>query len=246
MSDNTPESPIAPEQWLSYVIALQSQRSSNPGQREFGNRIMELVFDKLPARFHDDAVARSYFDNVLAEVAWAVRGFSVVRDIYQTNIGSLEQSKQTEMKRIESLQKLSPLASDTLWGRVKGGLLGIGLASPLFALAAKWFGTAAPAMIISGAVVVVVGLVLAEVFISLYVAHRLKSLHSSMPGATLQVWKEKALTGYKAVSRGFLEKVAAIEQRYYPQNGSGTLSEGGQAAPESIDSIIERAFSLDS
>lgn len=245
MSAEQNKPPVSVEQWLSYVIALQSHRSSNQGQKEFGSRLMELVFEKLPSRFEADANARAYFDNTLAEVAWAVRGFSVVRDIYQTNVASLERAKQTEANRIESLQKLSPLASDSVWGKVKGALVGIGLATPLFALTYAWFGKSTPAFVITGAVVIALGLVIAEVAIGAYIAHQLKLLHSSVPGSTLETWRDKALSGYKVASRGFLEKVAAIEKQHYPNATTVTFTEGSTPDAKAIDEIIERAFSIE-
>lgn len=233
------EPPIPSEQWLSYVLALQSHRSSNPAQREFGTRIMELVFTQIPARFEMDPTSRAYFDSVLAEVAWAVRGLSVVRDIYQTNIGAIEKAHNTELQRIESLRKLSPFASDSLWGKTKGSLVGIGLAAPLFALTTRWFGTAAPVWLISGAVVVALGLTGMEVFLGWYIARQLSKLHTSVPGATLDTWRDKALTGYKAVATGFLSKLTLIEKRYFPESTEKTLQ------PKDIEEVLQRAFSVD-
>lgn len=78
---NTP--PLQLEQWLSFVIALPSHRSSNEGHRKFGERLVKLVYDELPAQHTADPVAAAYFVHMLAEVSWAVRGFSNVRDHFQ-------------------------------------------------------------------------------------------------------------------------------------------------------------------
>lgn len=238
--------PISPEQWLSFVIALQSQRSSNQGQREFGNRLFEIVFERIPNRSLGDAVANAYFDNILAEVAWAVRGFSVVRDIYGTNVNSIEKANEIEMRRVEALQRLSPFASDSFWGKIKGALLGIGLASPLFAVTSKWFGNSAPAILITAAVVLAFGLVFVELGVSIYVSHKLRSLQSAMPGANLEMWRTKALAGYKSISLSFLTKIFAIERRYYPSDSVITFSEDSKGESEILDEIIGRAFSIES
>lgn len=245
MSEKTTRPPIDCEQWLSLVIALQSHRSSNTGQKEFGNRLMEIVFDKLPARFDSDPVARAYFDNTLAEVAWAVRGFSVVRDIYQTNIASIEKSRQVEIARIESLRKLAPFASDSLWGKAKGAFVGIGLALPLTGLATTWFGATTPILVISAATAVAVGLVGMEIAVDGYVSGRLQALQESIPGNTLETWQTCALTGYKTIARRFLEKLAPIEARYYPAPGASRSDAGTASSDDGFDKLLARAFAVE-
>src|SRR5437588_14771 len=79
------EPPIAVEQWLDFVIASAAHRSVNAGQQKLGERLLERYFTSIPERWRGDQAATAYFDNMLCAVAAAIRGFSVVRDVFQTN-----------------------------------------------------------------------------------------------------------------------------------------------------------------
>lgn len=233
------EPPIGAEQWLSYVIALQSHRSSNAGQHAFGERLMQRLFDVVPARYAEDATASAYFDNALAEVAWAVRGFSVAQDIFRTNARAEEAARQAEANHIESLRRLAPFSSDSVWGKLKGSLVGIGVFTPVIALATQAFGKAPGVWVLASACVVAVGLLAMELFIGAYVHRRLTALQSAAPAAVMTSWQRDAMKSYKEISRVFLLKIDGVNRHYYPP------AEDGPALTESdVDHMLARAFSL--
>ncbi|MBX3109937.1 MAG: hypothetical protein KF743_12200 [Fimbriimonadaceae bacterium] len=238
MSDSS--APINPEAWLSYVMALQSLRSTNAGQHEFGARLMELVFRELPERYKHDSRSTAYFDGVLAEVAWAVRGFSVVRDIFQRNVQAQEQCREAELRHVESLRRLAPFSSDSVWGKVKGSLLGIGVAAPLIGLAVQFFGATTPVWLIGGAAVIATGLLAMEFFVAGYVHRRLKAIQAAAPEEVMTTWQIKAMAEYRLLAEVFLRKVDLVEARHYRNSSEPNLKDAD------VEEILTRAFILQS
>jgi hypothetical protein len=233
------QAPIGVEQWLSYVIALQSHRSTNAGQHAFGERLMQRLFETVPARYSEDPVAAAYFDNALAEVSWAVRGFSVAQDIFRTNARAEESARQAEANHIESLRRLAPFSSESIWGKLKGSLVGIGVFTPLLAIATRAFGTAPLVWVLASACVAAVGLLAMELFIGAYVHRRLTTLQRAAPAEVMTSWQRDAMKSYKEISRTFVWKIDAVNRHFYPPaEGSPTLTQSD------VDQILTRAFSL--
>lgn len=219
-------------------MALQSLRSTNVGQHEFGARLMELVFRELPERYRDDSRSLAYFDGVLAEVAWAVRGFSVVRDIFQRNVQAQEKCREAELRHVESLRRLAPFSSDSVWGKVKGSLLGIGVAAPLVGLAIQFFGATTPVLLITSVAVIAAGLLSMEFFVGGYIHRRLKSIEAAAPEKIMTAWQTKAMAEYRCLAEVFLRKVDLVEARHYRSSAEPILTDA------EIQVILNRAFVL--
>jgi hypothetical protein len=233
--------PLDREQWLSLVLALPSHRSSNAGQHEFGTRLIGYVFERLPQRYASDPVATSYFDHVLAEVAWAMRSFSVIRDSYEGAVTVRDSARDIELDLAKSLRQLAPLTSGSLWGRAKGALIGVGLMTPLLVPASTWLQHLPYGPALGIAFVSVLGLFLMEFWVQFFVAKRLKSILGRRPSETDAIWRSTALRQYKLVAKDFIRKVVSIEEKFSYCTTNDAVS---ATADESLDLMLARAFTI--
>jgi hypothetical protein len=215
-------------------------RSSNDKQQAFGERLMDIVFSELPKRHASDPCLDHYFNDVLAEVAWAIRGFSVVRDIFQSESDACKRARDIEARHIESLARLAPFSSESIWGKMKGTLVGIGISAPLLGLSTKFFGASTPVVVISSMVIVTMSLVGMELIVNQYVSRRQSRLERNAPNDVMAAWQTKALTAYKDISRSFLYKVDAIHHRHFSGEDSTKLT------GDEVEQMLTRAFPLES
>ncbi len=221
--------PLSLEQWLSYVLALPSHRSSNEGHRAFGARIIKLVYDEIPAQYADDATARSYFNHMLAEVAWAVRGFSAVRDTFQRHVQAHAAHTEHAKERAKGWTELSPLRKESLGSKGLSIAVGAGGATAL--------SRAFPAIPIGWNVAAVIALAyLVHLFLDWLQAEAVKRALANEPREAMETWSGDVRPQYEAIARAFLEKASVIERRFYPDAGV-------TAAPE-FELIIEQALAF--
>lgn len=222
------EPPLSVEQWLSYVLALPSHRSNNEGHRAFGARIIKLVYDEIPAQFAEDVTARSYFNHMLAEVAWAVRGFSAVRDSFQRHVQSHAAHTEHAKERAKGWTELSPLRRESLGSKGLSIAVGAGGATAL-----SWAFPAIPIGLNVAAVIVLAYIV--HLFLDWLQAAAVKRALAREPREAMETWSGDARPQYEALARAFLEKAAVIERRFYPN---------AKEQPEDFDVIIERAMAF--
>lgn len=219
--------PIRLEQWVSLVLSLSSHRSQNEGHREFGARIVAFVFDELPSRHAADETARSYFDHVLAEVAWAVRGFSNVRDHYGRQVDSAAAISEERKSKAKRHLGQSPLASGSLAGKTLAVAIGAGggamLPSVFPDLAVPW-------MVVAG----IVAANVAHIVIEWITAKRVEEAISELPERTLSTWSEDVQPRYERIVRAFCSKVIVIQRAHFPETAPLTEAE--------IDGIVQHAF----
>jgi hypothetical protein len=69
---NSGRPPVDIEQWLDFIIAAQSHRSRNEGQRKFGELLINRYFVALYDGHKNNAVAKAYLDHMLCVVASAI------------------------------------------------------------------------------------------------------------------------------------------------------------------------------
>ncbi|BCM94491.1 hypothetical protein IAD21_06398 (plasmid) [Abditibacteriota bacterium] len=224
---NTP--PLQLEQWLSFVIALPSHRSSNEGHRKFGERLVKLVYDELPAQHTADPVAAAYFVHMLAEVSWAVRGFSNVRDHFQAQATAKTAQFTYQGERAREWGAFSPLAGKSLGKQLVPLFFGAGganLLSLVFpALPHTWNLGAAVAL----ALVVHTSVMWLQ-------DRGVKSALENSPKAVIGSWTQDARPQYRAIATTFLEKAYKIEQKFYP-SPSGTT-------PPDFAMMVEKCFAF--
>lgn len=222
--------PIGLEQWLSWVVALPSHRSNNAGHRDFGTRLVKLVFEDVPAKYDEDQTARAYFNNMLSEVAWAVRGFSNIRDSFQRNVDAFTAQGQHERTRFLGWKDdFSPLRAKSIGKQIVSLAVGAGGATKLHDVF--------PGIPIGWNVLVVVLIAyVAHFILDALEAILVKRSYGEEPKRAMESWSIEMQPRYRAVARAFLEKAINIEARYYPNADSSKTS---------FDEIIDRAFKFD-
>jgi|GEM_PF-2095796 len=235
MSNDSPKTPpVSPGQWLDLVVGCQAHRSGNPGHQQFGQMLVQRYFTELPTRYQGDPVAMRYFDEMLCAVAAAIRGFSFVRDVFQTNWDSIKADKERALRRADQLEAYSPLSRDGLWGKAIGALAGIGLGAPIVQLLKDQWSHAGlwPLLILAGCAAI--GLVLLEVVVEWLRARHAKRSEEHYPNAVMARWEERSLNGYRAVLRQFLPLAREITERHYPGSCAA------EATEEYLDVEVER------
>jgi hypothetical protein len=221
--------PLSLEQWLSYVLALPSHRSSNEGHRAFGTRIVKLVYDEIPSQYAEDETARSYFNHMLAEVAWAVRGFSAVRDNFQRQVQVQAAHTEHEKERAKGWTELSPLRKESLGSKGLSIAVGAGGATALSRLF--------PSIPIGWNVATVIVLAYAvHLFLDWLQATAVKHALAKEPVKVMDAWSDDARPQYEAIARAFLEKAWAIESRFYPPSDA--------AESPNFEQLIQRAMAF--
>ena len=221
--------PIPIEQWVSLVLALASHRSLNEGHREFGSRIVSYVFDDLPSQVAGDETAKSYMRQMLAEVAWAVRGFSNIRDHFAKQVDSSTTAAEETKAQAKRLIEHSPLSASSLAGKGITALVGAGGGAALI----SWLpGVPLPWI----AVFAVIAALAMHAGIEWIAQSSVDEAVRDLPGKTMASWTSDAQPRYETVIRSFVAKATVIECSHYPE----------QAVLESsaIDAIVCRAFSF--
>lgn len=185
---------------------------------------------------------------MLAEVAAAIRGFSVYRDIFQTHVDAAKRVVESQLCSLDNIKRYAPLTTDGYWAKVLSTFVGLGIVSPVLVGLRTWAG-ATPWLIVTGlcfgAVLGVLGM---QYVTDRIVEKRMAALHNLQPTHLKETWNQQAMEGYKRVGRQFLLKAIEIERRYFPSTGG---SEGVVCAtddqmedPRDIELMLERAFSF--
>lgn len=221
--------PIPIEQWVSLVLALASHRSSNEGHREFGSRVVAYVFDDLPSQAAEDETAKSYMRQMLAEVAWAVRGFSNVRDHFAKHVDSSIAVAEETKSQAKRMLEHSPLSATSLAGKGITALVGAGGGAALM----SWLPGVPLPWIALFAVIVALAVHGAIEWIS---KSRVEQAVKGLPEKTMASWTSDAQARYEKVVRSFVAKAAVIERSHYPEQT--------ELDSKAIDAIVCRAFSF--
>lgn len=232
--------PVELESWIDFIIASAAHRSSNAGHQKFGDALVQRYFVSLPERFKEDKVATAYFDHMLLAVAAAVRGFSVVRDIFQTNWDSLKAGRDAGTKQAERYELFAPLKKDGRIGQAIAAVLGIGVGAPLTQALKSKLGNSPIVALLFIAGAIVISLLVLEVLVEWLRSRELTRVERSYPADLLTNWEEKSLKGYQTVLKQFLPLAIEITNRYYPG------SFGDSMADEEIAALIERHFAFKS
>ena len=236
--DISPMPPISPEQWLDLVIACASHRSHDEAQRKFGELLVNRYFTIMPERYAQDTTASAYFDEMLCSVASAIRGFSVVRDMLQTNWETLKNARDREVDRAKRLDAYSPFNKDGYWHKLVGIFGAVGFSGFAMTLVSKWL-KAAPIPLVLGAVFLfTIGLFGFEFLIDTFRNRRLKDCEARFPKDLLDFWEEKSMRGYRMVARQFLPLAIEISNRHYPDSHTSELSD------DELDELVERHFAF--
>jgi len=230
--------PVHVEQWLDLIIASAAHRSHDEAQRKFGDLLLQRYFVALPERYREDRNASGYFDDMLCVVASAVRGFSVVRDVFQTNWDALRSAKEKELQRAERLDAFSPLKKDGHWGKVMAGAAGIGLTALLAAGLKTWLASVPLAVVVSLALGFVIALLGLEGLTDWWRGRRLQSVEKQLPQDLLAYWQDQTLNGYRKVAAQFVPLAIEVSERHYPSGQWKDVTE------EQIARIVERHFAF--
>lgn len=232
------DAPMHVEQWLDFVIASAAHRSHDEPHRRFGDLLIQRYFVALPERYHEDKVASAYFDDMLCVVASAVRGFSVVRDVFQTNWDSLRTAKEKEVQRAERLDAFSPLKKDGHWGKVMGALSSVGIAALLTAALKTRLASLPLVVLVSLTLGVSIGLMGLEGLTDWWRGRRMRAVEKQFPEDLLAYWQEQTLSGYREVAKQFLPLAMEVSERHYPSGQWQGLSE------DQIADMVERHFAF--
>jgi len=208
--------PVDIEQWLDFVIAAAAHRSRDEAQRKFGELLINHYFVTLRDEYKDDPVARMYLDNTLCAVASAIRGFSVVRDVFATNWETIEEAKKQEKARAERLDAFAPFKNDGYWKSAVAVAGALGLLSPILAGFQQSIGNLPWILITALAVGVLLLLFGMELFVGWLRDRRLTKLEERFPRDLYEFWREQSLENYRMVSRQFLLLAIKIREEFYP------------------------------
>ena len=213
---NMQRPPIDIEQWLDFVIAAAAHRSRDEAQRKFGELLINRYFVTFRDEYKDDPVAKAYLDNMLCAVASAVRGFSVVRDVFTTNWEAIREAKEREKARAERLDAFAPFKKDGYWKPAVGVIGALGLLSPILAGFQQSIGNLPWILVAALAVGVLVALIGMELFVDLLRNRRLAKVEERFPEDLYEFWQEKSLKGYRMVLRQFLLLAIKVREEFYP------------------------------
>lgn len=215
-TDEVVRPPVDIEQWLDFVIAAAAHRSRNEAQRKFGELLIDRYFATLRDDYKDDPVARAYLDNILCAVASAIRGFSVVRDMFATNWETISKAKEREKARAERIDNFAPFKRDGYWKPAVAMIGALGLLSLVLAGFQQIIGNLPWALVLALAVTVLLVLFGMELFVDWVRSRRLAKVEERFPEDLLEFWQERSLKGYRMVSRQFLLLAIKIREEFYP------------------------------
>lgn len=239
MSETTNNKPpLDVEQWLDFIIASAAHRSHDPGHQKFGEMLVTRYFTTLPERYKEDVTATRYFDDMLCAVGSAIRGFSVVRDMFQTHWDTLKSAKETATKQAEQLQLFSPLSKEGIWGKIVGGAVGLGLGAPLNQTlkARTEHSSIVSLLLVVGCVALsIIGM---EVFVEWLRSRQTKRIEKLFPSELMAFWEERSLTGYRIVLRQFLPLAYKITNRHYPGSHPDTITDS------EVEDAVEEHFAF--
>lgn len=214
--NNSQHPPVDIEQWLDFVIAAAAHRSRDEAQRKLGELLINRYFVTLRDEYKDDPVAKAYLDNMLCVVASAIRGFSVVRDVFTTNWETIRETKEREKARAERLDAFAPFREDGYWKNALAIAGALGLLSAILSGFQQWIGSL-PWTLVAG---IAVGVILLLFFIELFVDwlrnRRLAKVEERFPEDLYEFWRERTLKGYRMVLRQFLPLAIKIREEFYP------------------------------
>jgi len=217
MDTNTQQRPpVDIEQWLDFIIAAAAHKSHDEAQRKFGEMLIDRYFVTLRDEYKDDPVARMYLDNMLCAVASATRGFSVVRDIFQTNWQAIEKTKNLERARAERLDAFAPFKKDGYWLLAVALISALGLLSPVLAGFRQSIGNLPWILVLALAVGIIVLLIIMELFVDWLRNRRLSRIEERFPAGLYELWREECLRGYREVARQFLLLAIKMREEFYP------------------------------
>lgn len=239
VEENNP--PVSVEQWLDVVIASAAHRSHVEEQRSFGNMLIQRYFVSLPERYQDDKVAARYFDDMLCAVASAIRGFSVVRDTFQTNCDSFKAAQESNLEYAKNIDKLSPLKPDGHWGQVIAAVIGIGLGTPISKAVQECTKTSSLVSIffvVGFTALVLVGF---QALVEWFRNTQLRRFQQQFPHDLLSYWSDYSMNGYRKVLKQFLPIAVEITERFYP-NAESTPRD----TENRLDEVVERHFAFKS
>lgn len=234
----TTKPPIELDSWLSFIVASAAHRSANAGHQKFGELFVQRYFTLLPERYKEDPVATLYFDEMLCAVASAMRGFSVVRDSFQTNLDSLKAAKEAEIKRLEQIDNFSPVAKDGVWGKVVALGVSAGLATSLQVTLKTRFSSIGVGWLIAGLLAVAISVIGLTVFVFVLRNKESRKVEERFPSDVLERWEDRALKGYRIVLKQFLPLAREITERHYPGNYPEQFTD------EEATAFIERHFAF--
>jgi len=208
--------PVDIEQWLDFVIAAAAHRSRDEAQRKFGELLINRYFVNLRDEYKDDPVAKAYLDNMLCVVASAIRGFSVVRDVFEANWETIREAKEREKARAERLDAFAPFKRDGYWKPAVAVIGALGLLSPVLARFQQSIGNLPWILVAALAVGVLVALISMELFVDWLRNRRLTKVEGRFPEDLYEFWQEKSLKGYRMVLRQFLLLAIKAREEFYP------------------------------
>jgi len=216
MGEDSRKPPVDIEQWMDFIIAAAAHRSHDECQRRFGELLIERYFVVLREDYKGDTVAGPYLDNMLCAVASAIRGFSVVRDIFGTRWDSLKELKDREKARAERIDRFAPFKADGFWKPAVATIALLGLATPLLASFQTAIGQLPWKITLTIASALIALLFVMELFVDWLRNRRLEKVEERYPETLLRDWQERSLKGYRTVLRQFLLLAIKIREEHYP------------------------------
>jgi hypothetical protein len=214
--NNSKRPPVDIEQWLDFVIAAAAYRSHDESQRKFGEMLVNRYFIELRDEYREDPVARMYLDNILCAVGSAIRGFSVVRDMFQTNWEAIQKEKDWERTRAERLDAFAPFKKDGYWKPAVAIIGTLGLLSPILAGFQQSIGNLPWILVVGLAIAIPMVLIGMELFVDWLRNQRLAKVEERFPEDLYEKWREKSLKSYRMVLLQFLLLAIKIREEFYP------------------------------
>lgn len=230
--------PVDVEQWVDFVIAAAAHRSGNAGHAKFGESLIHRYFVSLPERYADDPAASAYFDDMLCAVAAAIRGFSVAREAFQTNVASIRASKEAELKRAERLDSLSPLAKDGVWGKVAVSVAALGLWGPIQSGFKGRFAAEPLGWLIAAALAVTAAVIALTLIVHWLQGDTLRRVERAFPGDVNAHWEERSLADYRKVLERFVPIAFRVTDLHYPA-ASSKVPDAGE-----LSEMLDRHFAF--
>lgn len=227
--------PLQPEDWLAFVIAAQAHRSGSPTHSAFGASLISRYFVDLPNKAANETEKR-YLDAALCHAAAAIRGFAVIRQIFETERGAIHAIRDTEADAIKRLQGFGPLTPDNPWKTIVPGLGGGIWAYALTPDDVRKLTWQVSALVFAGVVVVVIA---SQTVVEVLVRWKARKVHSGTPKEILTSWRSKTASHYATVSVQLLAGLYAVTERYYP--GSANIP-SRQELQETAKAQLELLF----
>lgn len=189
---------------ISLVLALPSHRSSNEGQRKFGEKAIDYLYGYKDL---GDDTDKAYNRAMICSVLSAVRAFSVERDRINNEWKAISAVKERNLRYLDVIKNLSPFEKDNYWSKIIALIVAAGF-TVKFPLSSS-----NPAL---GVGVFIGILILLEAISKYCEIEYAKSLEKEEPSDRQKKWESESLVRYRELLQRFMDEAIEIHKRFYP------------------------------